>query len=162
GWRRRRLRYREAWTPHVGARGLNAKLRLPLRGGQDFLTQRHEASLKSVRAELVEAPFFFSTSQTKNGPSTSSGQTGLQRPSCLRVRNSALARLARPRVADDAVAQPPVFGGRRRHGREDRFPAAAEQRTARRDEGGKAHGGCFRFARRCPPAPLGSGPRHRW
>src|SRR5690606_16149731 len=107
--------------------------------------QRHEASLKSVRAELVEALFFFSTSQRKNGPSTSSGQTGLQRPLCLCVRNSALARLARPRMTDDAVDQPPVFGGRRRHGREDRFPAAAEQRAARRDEGGKAHGGCFRL-----------------
>jgi hypothetical protein len=32
--------------------------------------------LKPVRAELVEAPFFLSAAEKKNGPSTSSGRTG--------------------------------------------------------------------------------------
>src|SRR3546814_19107316 len=60
-------------------------------------------------------------------------------------------RLARPRVADDPVDQPPLFGRRRRHDRRGGWLAAAEQRAPGWDEGGKAHGGCFHFNAASPP-----------
>ncbi|WP_242770588.1 hypothetical protein [Sphingopyxis sp. YF1] len=48
---------------------------------------RGNGYMNSVRAELVEAPFFFSTLQGKNGPSTSSGRTGLMLMSVLMSKN---------------------------------------------------------------------------
>src|SRR3546814_13671204 len=36
----------------------------------------HDNFLKAVRAELVEAPYFFVSPKERNGPSTGSGRTG--------------------------------------------------------------------------------------
>src|SRR3546814_12245975 len=52
----------------------------------------------AVRAELVEAPFFFEGVEEKNSPSTSSGRTDLGRES------SPLALRARPSRSTDSMS----------------------------------------------------------